>query len=178
MKIELNKEDYEFLLELQHELLIQKHDCQADPRYWGVAEIKREYGVDSEFSYDGCTIRNEDDCEFTYDDDEIEDCKEALVNEEKCTMKEIVRITDLEVLCDFLNEKLDSDNYKIAYYTENRNHISNQTGCFITKRACKNHIASNYYHYKSGHTYAMTAWRNPEFERVLDILKNIELEES
>ena len=48
MKIEVTQEQYEFLKELQHELLTQPTDGQASPKFWGIME-EREVGVP-----DGC----------------------------------------------------------------------------------------------------------------------------
>ena len=68
---------------------------------------------------------------------------------------------------------IDNDffDYGDFYETEKKHILSEDTGCFLTKRACQLHIAQNGYHYSEPHTYAMTAWRNPEFERLLHILK-------
>ena len=41
-KIEISKEDYEFLKELQHELNTQPNDGSADPVYWGVMDYDYE----------------------------------------------------------------------------------------------------------------------------------------
>ena len=55
--------------------------------------------------------------------------------------------------------------------------ISDRTGCFLTKRAAKKHIELNGYHHNNPKTYAMTAWRNPEFEKFMDIFENLDLTE-
>ena len=57
MKIEISKEDFEFLKDLQHELNTQPNDGNADPVFWGVLESE-EVGVP-----DGCG-----DPYITYDD--------------------------------------------------------------------------------------------------------------
>jgi len=44
---------------------------------------------------------------------------------------------------------------------------------FLTKAECKEHIERNVHHYTSkAHTYAMTAWRAPKVERLLNILSS------
>ncbi len=43
------------------------------------------------------------------------------------------------------------------------------------KEACKKHIDKNDYHYNKPHTYAMTAWRSPEVEKLFSILEDEKL---
>lgn len=40
MQIEISKEDYEFLKDLQHELNTQETDGQAEPKYWGIQDTR------------------------------------------------------------------------------------------------------------------------------------------
>ena len=42
---------------------------------------------------------------------------------------------------------------------------------FLTKKACMEHIKKNAHNYNDPHTYVMTAFRCPEYERLLKILK-------
>ena len=52
-KIEISKEDYEFLKDLQNELNTQENDCNADPVFWGVEETVEECrGGDGEYGGD------------------------------------------------------------------------------------------------------------------------------
>lgn len=173
----LSNKDIDFLIELQHELKTQEHDCQAEPRYWGVAESRREYGVNSDYGNDGCRIYMTEDYDFSYDEDQFEECKEALIEYEICTAEEIEHIDNMSNLYSYLIVEKDlEDKFDIDYYREDRDHVTQETGCFITKRACERHISLNRHHYKKPHTYAMTAWRNPEFENVLNIVTNTDWE--
>jgi hypothetical protein len=56
MKIEVSKEDYDFLKELQHELNTQDTDGQADPVYWSVMESREvltlQYDGDARIPFD------------------------------------------------------------------------------------------------------------------------------
>jgi hypothetical protein len=46
---------------------------------------------------------------------------------------------------------------------------------FLTKQEAKDHIRLNHYHYTDEvHTYAMTAWRAPKVERLLNILETFD----
>lgn len=42
---------------------------------------------------------------------------------------------------------------------------------FLTLRECKEHIQANDYHYRNPHPYAMTAWRSPQVEKLIEILQ-------
>lgn len=49
---------------------------------------------------------------------------------------------------------------------------------FLTNREAKEHLKSNHYHYTSkAHTYAMTAWRSPQVEKLIHILQTADFEE-
>jgi len=172
----LDKDDISFLRNLQEELKTQPHDSQAEPRYWAVAETKKIYGIDRDYGSDGCVlICKKINDEYMYDDDRFEDAKEYLIDNEYFTAEEMENVTDIETLCNFLE---DEGYYcEWGYYKIEESLVSNQTGCFLAKSSCKRHIELNDYHYSNPHTYAMTAWRNPEFERVLKILEKLEIEE-
>ena len=58
-----------------------------------------------------------------------------------------------------------------------REELSTRTGAFLTKEACKKYIERYRYNHSEPHTYAMTAYRNFELGRLLDILKNIDFKE-
>ena len=63
--------------------------------------------------------------------------------------------------------------YTVGYY-RNEHHIYPNT-MFLTNRSCKKHIELNYYHYDDdAHSYAMTAWRSPEVEKLWDILQKVD----
>lgn len=165
----MTKEDVEFLIELQHELNTQDNDGQADPRFWGIIEEKDvpcyEGQGDKIHLFDDWESYSGDELvqyiiDYYYDDFD-DDQKEEWDNVDK---------SDDYAIKEFL---IDNDffDYGDFYETEKKHILSEETGCFLTKRACQLHIDQNGYHYSKPHTYAMTAWRNPEFERLLHILK-------
>ena len=45
---------------------------------------------------------------------------------------------------------------------------------FLTLRECKEHIKANHYHYKDPISYAMTAWRSPQVEKLWKILQEVD----
>lgn len=63
--------------------------------------------------------------------------------------------------------------YDTASYS-NEHYVYPNT-MFLTNRSCKKHIEINHYHYSAdAHSYAMTAWRSPEVERLWNILDKID----
>ena len=172
----MSKEDLEFLIDLQDRMNKQDEspsscDFQASPYFWGVAENKIEWGIDPDYCSDEVC--------YYYDGEEynsIEECKELfkdLIDEEdddyETQLKEIENISDW---CDIDNYNDENDiDGNIVYGRKVEDVISKHTGCFLTKQACKEHIEKYGYNYSEPHTFAMTADRNPEFEKVWNILK-------
>lgn len=189
--MKISSEDIKFLKELRHKLKNQETDCQAAPRYWGVAETKREYGVDADYGYDGYIVRVDFETYFEDDEDGLARFKEYLIenceddynddDEHKNTslVAELNDYDDIGEMYEFACDELDIDSSEITlvYYREIESVVTQETGCFLTKEACQKHIELNHYHYNNPHTYAMTAWRNPEFERLMNIIETMEFEE-
>ena len=172
MNIEISKEDLEFLKDLQHELNTQDNDGTADPLYWGVLEEKEEYVPE------GCGEPriSHDDGSWTLEE-AVESVNEVINEYDQDTQDEWKDIwkDDAEDVCNFMRETLKWD-FCDVYYVEKVDRISNYSGAFLTKRACKQHIEKNHYHYDNPRTYAMCAYRNYELERLLKILKTIKLD--
>lgn len=59
--VNLSKEELEFLVELQHEMLTQDHVCQAAPRFW-VVENKRTVPTAEDYA-DGYEIFDDNGCD-------------------------------------------------------------------------------------------------------------------
>jgi len=47
---------------------------------------------------------------------------------------------------------------------------------FLTKKECEDHIERNGYNYSEPHSYAMTAFRSPQVEKLYDVLQNTDWE--
>ena len=172
MKIEISQEDYEFLKELQHELNTQDTDGQADPRFWGVMENRMEGvpdGCGDPYVYlgDGVTENLEGAVEY------VEGIIRDFYDEETIAIWDNLDKEDIDGVADFIHDHI--DNEARVVYMEKRYHISRMTGAFLTKRACKEYIEKYGYNHSNPQTYAMTAIRNFEYERLLKILKTIKL---
>lgn len=175
MKIELSKEDYNFLKELQKELNSQDTDGNAQPVYWEIMETK-EVGVP-----DGCG-----DPQIYIGDGNygpIEDAidyinnylAETCYSEQNKIIWEDLDKNNMNDIVWFAHERLCLWEFRIIYVSK-ENKLAENTGPFLTKRACENYIESNHYNFVNPHTYAMTALRNKEFKRLLDILQTMKFE--
>lgn len=167
----LSNSDLEFLINLQNQLKTQNTDCQASPRFWVVGEEKKEFGIEDGYE-DGTVLIDTD----LYDDEvanEIEEASSCIIKKYNDTLstEQLINISNaysIEELASYLNE-IGYDNYKSLNYKINKTIAENTL--FITKESCKQHIQKNSYNYKNPHTYAMTAWRSPEIERLWKILE-------
>jgi hypothetical protein len=199
----INKEDIEFLKELQHELLTQDTVCQASPRFWIVQGTVKEYGIDNRYNYDGETLvytngewneiaeTLEEAYKYLTEEFEgidrykfeltpssievydIDDCENE-ANLEEIDVNDY--LFDLEDVANFINLYNDNENFEVCCYRNVDKNYENTM--FLTNRSCKDHIKANYYHYpKDAHSYAMTAWRSPEVEKVWNILEKINCNE-
>ena len=194
----ITKEDIYFLKELQNEINTQDTICQRDPRFWVVMQTVRTYGFSDEYSDDYILV-NSDDYEYAYDnikdsfelieeymdefgeDREYKDWKCEYI---KCSEtisitgileygeKEEWELKTLEDVMDFMNDEvLGEDIFKLVYYKDEEQIVPNTF--FLTKRECEEHIKRNSYHYNKPHSYAMTAWRSSQVEKLYDILHNV-----
>lgn len=176
----MNKEDIKFLKELQHEMNTQDTHCQANPRFWVVMQIVRDYWIEDDIN--GICIYDTDSSENVFEG-ELEDLTDWIKKEfnviEKCEYNsgflEIIcedgneyYIDNITEIRDFL-EEYDYGRYSICNYRDRAEIV--QDTMFLTYRECKEHIKRNSYHYNKPHPYAMTAWRSPQVERLYKILQ-------
>lgn len=173
----MKKEDKEFLAELQNELKTQTTDGNAQPVFWGIVEeyhqiVPDGYG-DAEMICDELErftlsefIDIVEETINTYDDDEHKNFLSEWEDVDK---------SDAYAVVDFNNEVLGGNAEVFQYATEDR--LSMYTGAFLTKKACKNYIEKYGYNHFKPRTFAMTAVRNHELERLLHILTNINLDD-
>ena len=164
--------DIAFLILLGKKRKEQEKDGCADPVSWMIQDEKNvycedgeylEFYIDGEVYYD--TYREFDQGYF---DEFKKYCLDYNLAEDR---EEFKKIEDNDDLYNYL-EWYGLD-VTIARF--NREHfISDMTGPFLTKEAAKEHLKDNDYHYsKHARTYGMTAWRNPEFQRLMEIIEKL-----
>ena len=167
--IQLSDEAYEFLKDMQHELNTQPNDGNADPLYWGVIEEKEEgvpEGCGDEKIYLG-------DASTVDLSDAISIIEEHLEDNDK-ELWETVDKTNIQDVANFCVIVFGWSEARVVY-TDTKYRLSKMTGAFLTKRACKEYIERYGYNHTKPHTYAMTAFRNFELEKLLNILKTMKL---
>lgn len=180
MNIEISQEDYEFLKDLQNELKTQENDGNADPVFWGVEETVEECrGGDGE--YGGDPYITFDDGKWSLEE-AIEEVEDELKNNPEYSDEwlhkewEEVDKSCAEDVYEFMTGMLCWEGIYGVVYVEKVNRVTPFTGAFITKRACKEYIRKYGYNHNDPHTYAMTAYRNFELGRLINILKSLNFE--
>lgn len=176
----MNK-DIQFLKELQQELTTQETDGNASPRFWVIkdyrmvpANEKYDSGEEERFFNDGDLVtfhKFSDLKEFLeeYYSEEIDEDQElrVLVYDESERFDE---------LWEYIESNFNNDGYFDTAFMKEEGFIVPDT-MFLTKEEAKTHLKLNHYHYTSkAHTYAMTAWRAPKVERLLNILETFDWE--
>lgn len=174
--IKIQKDDAQFLRDLQNELLTQPNDGNADPVYWGVMEkcevLTRDFDGEARIPYD----------DGAYSVEElVKEIKDALPDYDEDT-RNVWKEVDKEDAQDVADFAVDTLNWtsiynEYIYYVKDEEKVSIYSGAFLTKRECQKHINANKHHYNEPHTYAMTAYRNYELARLLKILKTMEIKE-
>ena len=160
MKIDVTQEQYEFLKELQHELLTQPTDGQASPKFWGIME-EREVGVPEECGepriYMGDGVVNTLKEVIEYVNEWLASCDDpdGLL---KKGWDEVDKECPFDT-ADFIKDYVEPQCRVV--WVDNKSELSTYTGAFLTKRACKEYIDKYGYNHSNPHTFAMTAIRNP-----------------
>lgn len=116
-----------------------------------IVEDQKIYGVDPSFS---------DDKERTQETDVDSLCESCQKAHEEGTLPD-----DCD---DCLSDAF--IHYKVEEDTANM-----RAGVFLTAQAAKDHLEANSYHYdKSAKVYAISAWRNPEMQRVMSFVSSLD----
>lgn len=184
--------DLDFLTDLQREMNTQDTLGQRDPRFWVIMDYDyRTAAPDEAPGYvlevtDGCGYARYSIAELrlaAYEDVLENDGEEAAAEwlEDMCVelVTDPVDGTytlasapgfDLERIC----ESYFSPRCSQWVHQVKEPHIAANT-MFLTQAAASAHLAENRHHYdESAHTYAMTAWRSPQVERLYGILHEVD----
>lgn len=166
--IEIPKNMYDNLIVLAKEYATQNNRGTANPVYFSIESTisipafqgcgdYTEYRLDSETAIT-CLKDIES---YLYDDNE-------LINEEMNAdynkLKDINEDIGTLGFAIFMEEYL-PDFEEISY-----SYDKVYDNCFLTAKACEEHIHKNHYHYNEPKSYAKYGWRNPELELIGDLL--------
>lgn len=171
MKINnLTAEDVKFLKELKHELNTQDNRATVNPRFYQIQHEKFVASFDGEGNYFEAVHHGESLGIYTYDDEGLEELKDVLLADyDEEYSEDVGEINSLKL------EKLDNDSLDLKCYGGDYEHV--YVNAFLTERACKKHIEANRHHYRNPVDYLSYGFRNPELEKVLEILSKIEIME-
>lgn len=183
----LTEEELLFLKAFQTERNTQDTVCQASPRYWVIKGSKTvfEDGID-----EGEVIRINGECFYdvntgdltsllTNTKEKLEDFldKDDLYFTEENELivvndgEEYV-VDDITSAFEVLSDILYMDDVEIGSYE--KNDIIYPNIMFLTHKECENHLRKYGYNYsEDAHAYAMTAYRSPEVETLLNILETV-----
>lgn len=199
-KHKMTDDERMFLLQLQNELNTQDTLSQADPRYWVIAGREKMYHIEASEA-NGYELYDSECCETVADT--LEECKKYIeetlldeINDSDGLHRSLTIKTDpvygkyilvVWVENDETHRKslYDSDDvaewldemgyaeYKVIPYKYIPKIYSDTM--FLTEKDAREHLKSNEYHYdETAHTYAMTAWRSPRMDKLLQILRQVE----
>ncbi len=179
----MKQEDKQFLIELAHELNTQDNCATRNP-VWCIMD--KHWIVAAE----GCgeTLR------VGYDDHDydLKDFAHHVIDDWECKSEDddfLANLYDKIVDCSSTDELLDVlDENCVNFYKYDSNismyeakleeYICRDTTGFLTKESAEEHLAKNWYHYSPyARAYALSAWRNPVYERLINIIKETKWEE-
>lgn len=184
----LTEEELQFLKAFQTERNTQDTVWQASPRYWVIKGSKTVFvdGID-----EGEVIKINDENFYDVNTGDLTslltDTKEKLegyldegdlyfdgVNELIVVINgEEYVVDDIESAFEALSDILYMDDVEIGSY-EKVDIIYPDT-MFLTHKECENHLRKYGYNYsEDAHAYAMTAYRSPEVETLLNLLETVD----
>ncbi|WP_455485101.1 hypothetical protein [Gemella sp.] len=193
VKEKLSNDDVKFLKELQKEINTEDNGGTANPRYWVIRQPERIYHVD------------EDEADYVEFFDEhnryeltLEDLKEKLEDLGDDNLKS-VKVKDGVLTFEYFEGWLEEvEEYMVDYNNSYRYGITKilellefdvsvvyckeidvtvDNCMFLTQIDAENHLRANDYHYhEEARTYCMCGWRNPRFERLINILSKTDFD--
>ena len=166
----LTKDDIKFLKELAIELKTQDRQYTAKPVFYQIAEQKKIIGIDPDYADNQIVCSyNGDEWEGEFEEvcDRLAEHFELDTSDEDFQF--IKEYGTYDELIEYIEKKTGYDQLYTTgydYYTEYKN-------AFLTNKACEKHLKENQHHYdkENSYVYGSHAWRNPELERLLEIVE-------
>ena len=179
----LTAEDVLFLHELQKELNTQPNMGNADPLYWGIAQMKEtptsEDYADATVAMDGSrdiVARSLEGFAKYLDENDVDGIERCTYFNGSCT----VHFTDgesegaysIDGLVDILKEH-GIEEFDAGYVKQEQEIVRDEI--FLTHKDCEDHLEAYGYNYRpEAHAYAMTAVRSPRYERLLKLIRTVD----
>lgn len=153
MKIELSEEMAEFVKELSKEMLSQDRRGTADPYYYTIFD-KRITAVP-----DGCG----DEVRFEWDGD--------LMTEEEIKKQIECDKPGSNFECEL--DRLIGEGQVTPFEVVEESHRPENSNVFLTEKACHRHIEQNKHRFNKPSSFVDHAWRNPEMEKLYQLIHEI-----
>lgn len=165
----LTNEDIQFLKELANELKTQDRLCTGKPVIYQIREEEMITGIDLDYTDNHCLIDTYDGCEIYKSVEEAKEYFNDYYEHDKDYKEFLIDVNNAESLSE-IYDVLESHDFECWYYTgyDKRHKYSN---FFLTKKALDTHVKQNHYHYKNPDYFINHAWRNPELQRLLEIVE-------
>lgn len=179
----MKQEDIEFLKGLKKAIKEGDRCYETEPAFWMIIE-KSKYQVGSRGLAEGARLISLVDGYHEFTDYEIEDVKYLLQTETEedpegfgADLAECETIKDVigAMEDNYIDRSSDGD-VEIEYYATAMN-LSTYSGAFLTYEDAKKHFEQNRHNYaEEAYPYALTAFRNPTFERLWRIITETDWE--
>jgi hypothetical protein len=172
MESVLNTEDILFLKSLAKELKTQDRLYTGKPVIYQIREEDYITGIDPQWTDDICLIDTYGDTRIFKSTDEIKEYFNDHYSDEKYEelLKDINESGDLEVVYEMLEAHDKAEGWVLTGYQKQHKYKN----FFLTKKALDNHVKQNHYHYEEPDYFINHAWRNPELQRLLEIVEKFE----
>lgn len=179
--------EIKFLKGLQDELNTQDTFGQADPRFW-VVEEERYYpcpkGYEDRvvvYDHDGCcTMTLEEGVKAAFDiiqDEQGNDAATEWLSDWRITLDDRFDTWPMDDRAvDALEDCASMYDVPLDVIYEQRRSVPAADTMFLKYRECCEHIKRNDYHYSNPRSFAMTAWRSPQIERLIEILRTADFD--
>lgn len=179
--------EIKFLKGLQDELNTQDTFGQADPRFW-VVEEERYYpcpkGYEDrvvDYDHDGCcTMTLEEGVKAAFDiiqDEQGNHAATEWLSDWRITLDDRFDTWPMDDRAvDALEDCASMYDVPLDVIYKQRRSVPAADTMFLTYRECCEHIKRNDYHYSNPRSFAMTAWRSPQIERLIEILRTADFD--
>lgn len=170
----MKQEDKQFLAELAKELNTQDNAGTANP-VWCIMD--KELVIVPEGSGDFRVIV--DDGVVSLEDFADEVAGQVPEELEQEVREAVCQCSDTDELKDLLEEYSYEGSFDFYMYEAcKEERICRDATGFLTKKSAEEHLKQNAHHYsKEARAYALCAWRNPVYERLISIIKTTNWEE-
>lgn len=171
----MKQEDKLFLADLARELNTQDNAATRNP-VWCIMD--KETVIVPEGCGDFKAV-TDDERVMPLEDFADEIAENVSEEYEQEVMEAICLCDDTDELRNVLEEYTSEDPYDYCMFEARKEDcICRDATGFLTKKSAEEHLKQNAHHYsKEARAYALSAWRNPVYERLINIIKTTNWEE-